>query len=57
MMTKKQIEDILYCISVASNPGHTPEMERRMAVIEAKLRDVLGQDHGVWRWRATHLSS
>jgi hypothetical protein len=44
----KLIEEAIY---VALDLGETPEDEARFALIEALLRDALGQNHGVWRWR------
>jgi hypothetical protein len=42
---------IRQAIEVASNPGETPKDDACLALIKALLRDALGQDHGVWRWR------
>jgi len=35
----------------AVDGGLTRKDEQHFARIEALLRDALGQDHGVWRWR------
>jgi len=50
MMTKDQL--IQKAVYAAMDPGETPKHSERFALIEALLRDALGQDHGVWRWRA-----
>lgn len=42
------VQQALEC---AIETGRTQEDEKRFALIEALLRDALGQDHGVWRWR------
>ena len=44
-------ELIRLALDAASNPGHTARDEALLALIEALLRDVLGQQHGVWNWR------
>jgi hypothetical protein len=49
MLTKDQL--IRRAIWVACSPGGTRKDEEKLALIEAFLRDALGQDHGVWRWR------
>ena len=38
-------------IDATINTGCTNRDEALLAVIEALLRDALGQNHGVWRWR------
>jgi hypothetical protein len=45
---------IRQAIEVASNRGKTSDDEANLALIEALLRDALGQDHGVWRGRVPH---
>jgi hypothetical protein len=42
---------IQQAIGHAVDGGQTRKDEQHFARIEAMLRDALGQDHGVWRWR------
>jgi hypothetical protein len=45
----KQRDLIQQAIDVSLDGGKTSGDERRLALIEALLRDALGQEHGVWR--------
>jgi hypothetical protein len=38
-------------LDISVNPGQTPRDDALLAMIEALLRDALGENHGVWRWR------
>jgi hypothetical protein len=54
-MTQEQRNLIIAAIDTSLSGGQTPKDEERRAYIEAVLRDALGQNHGVWRWRVGRM--
>lgn len=48
LMERALVEKV---VAMSSNKFEDPKVEEFFALIEAMGRDLLGQEHGVWRWR------